>query len=91
MPKRTDNNQKRLVEQIRGIPGTSVLHLHEVGRGCGDLLVGYQNKNYFLEVKDPSQPPSKRKLTEDEQKFHANWKGQISIVETIEDVFKLLL
>ena len=38
---RVDANQPELVAQLRGIPGLTVQHLHAVGAGCPDLLVGY--------------------------------------------------
>lgn len=89
MYKRTDNNQKKLVEQIRRL-GASVTHLHALGKGNGDLLIGIRGKNFLLEVKDPAKSPSRKKLTKDEVKFHAAWQGQICIVETIDDVIKLI-
>ena len=39
--------------------------------------------NYLLEVKDGNKPPSARKLTKNEQKFHDTWRGQIAIVENV--------
>lgn len=90
MRKRVDNNQKKLVEQIRRIPGTSVAHTHMIGEGFPDLVCGFRGRTFLLEVKDPAQPPSKRRLTEDEKKFHEEWTGQIDVVETIDDVLRIL-
>lgn len=89
-PKRTDSNQSDLVKQIRKIPGVSVVSIHEKGQGVPDLLVGHRNRNYLLEVKDPSKSPSRRRLTPDEEKFHQSWSGQIAVVHTLEDVLKIL-
>jgi hypothetical protein len=86
---RIDGNQPDLVKQIRAL-GASVQHIHTVGRGVPDLLVGHRGTNYLLEVKDPAQPPSKRKLTEPEALWHSDWRGQVSIVETIEDFIALV-
>jgi hypothetical protein len=36
--------------------------------------------NYLLELKDSSKPPSKRRLTDDEQAWHEQWKGQVNVV-----------
>lgn len=88
--RRADGNQKALVEQMRSIPGLSVVHTHTVGKGLPDLILGYKGRNYLVEVKDPSQPPSKRKLTPDEVEFHESWTGSIHIVEKIEDVIKII-
>jgi hypothetical protein len=88
--KRTDNNQKSIVNSLRQIPGITVHPIHMVADGMGDIIVGSKGKNYIFEIKDPSQPPSKRKLTPAEENFHARWTGQIDIVETIEDVLKII-
>lgn len=87
--KRIDTNQPLLMKQIRAC-GFSVFTAHELGKGVPDIIVGAFGKNYLLEVKDPGKPPSKRKLTPDEIEFHSAWKGQISVVETIDDILKIL-
>lgn len=96
MPKRTDKNQPKIVEQLRAI-GCTVQHLHTVGQGCPDLLVGFVKKgvnggkfNFLFEIKDPLQPPSKRKLTPDEKVFHESWRGQVDIIETFDDALKII-
>lgn len=85
-----DINQPELVKQLRSIPGCTVQPLHMVGKGCPDLLVGFMNKNYVLEAKNPDMPPSKRKLTSDERRWHNCWAGQVAIVETFEDCLIVL-
>lgn len=79
---RVDDNQAEIVAALRGA-GCSVLSLAAIGKGCPDLLVCspfYPWKYHALEVKDGSKPPSARKLTPDQQKFHAEWKGWIHVV-----------
>jgi Holliday junction resolvase len=83
-----DANQGEIVKALR-LAGCTVLSLAPMGKGCVDLLVGKGGKNFLLEVKDPSQKPSQRKLTDDERAFHAAWLGQIAIVETAEEAIKL--
>ena len=51
MFKKVDSNQTRVVKALREL-GATVQHLHAVGKGCPDLLVGYKGSNYLLEVKD---------------------------------------
>lgn len=87
---KTDGNHSKLLKQIRCIPGVSVFSTHRVGQGFVDAVIGYRKKNFLLEIKDPAQPPSKRKLTPDEVKFHESWNGQVSVVETIDDVLKII-
>ncbi len=89
MIKKTDRNQAELMKQIRQC-GWSVVSLHTVGRGVPDLAVGAKGLNFFLEVKDPNQPPSKRKLTPDEQEFFRTWQGMVHIVHCIDDVIKIV-
>jgi hypothetical protein len=88
--RKADGNQSALVRQIRQIPGLMVRHTHTVGQGFVDAVIGYGGKNYLLEIKDPSKPPSQRKLTPDEQKFHDEWTGQVAVVETLDDVLRVI-
>ena len=90
MPRRTDANQKELVKAIRKL-GASVQDLSQVGKGCPDILVGYKGVNYLFEIKNPDMPPSKRRLTPDEMKFFEDWKGEMTIVKTIDDILGILI
>ena len=87
---KVDGNQPAIVAYLRGL-GASVLHMHTLGQGAPDLAVGFRGVTYFLELKDPSMKPSARKLTPDEQRFHAEWRGgPLVVVESIEDIMTLL-
>ncbi len=86
---RVDANQPAIVRALREL-GATVLHLHAVGHGCPDLLVGWKGSNFLLEVKDPTKKPSQRQLTEDEKAIHLAWQGQIAVVETAGEAIKLL-
>jgi hypothetical protein len=43
-----------------------------------------------LEVKDPAQPLSKRRLTTDQKRWHENWRGPVHIVETIDQALMIV-
>lgn len=86
---KVDANQTDITAALRQM-GASVQHLHTVGAGCPDLLVGFRGVNLLVEVKDGEKVPSKRKLTPDEQEWHEQWRGQVSIVESVEDAVALL-
>ena len=86
---RIDANQTAITQALRRM-GASVQHLHTLGAGCPDLLVGFRGVNLLMEVKDGEKIPSKRKLTPDEQEWHDTWRGQVSIVESVEDAVNLL-
>ncbi len=88
--KRVDANHKAMVAHIRRLPGATVLDLSAVGHGCGDILVGWKGKNYMIEIKDGDKPPSRRKLTKDQEYFHAQWSGQIAVIKNVDELWALL-
>lgn len=58
---------------------------------CGfDLVVGYKTQAILVEVKDGSKPPSARKLTENEERAHLNWKGPKAIVKSTEEAIDVV-
>jgi hypothetical protein len=81
---RIDRNQPEIVAALRAI-GCQVIPTHTVGQGFPDLVVDYHGRSCLVEVKDPLQPPSKRRLTPAQAEFHAAWTGPIYTVETPED------
>lgn len=84
MAKRVDANQKSIVAALRKA-GATVTHLHTVHKGCPDLLVGHKNKTYLMEVKVPGGA-----LTPAQEIWHAEWRGQKAIVETIEEALMVI-
>lgn len=95
---RVDANQAELVKLARSV-GASVQSLAPIGRGCPDLLIGYQRGgcphcdgrvNLLVEVKDGSRPPSERVLTPDEAEWHATWRGRVAVIESPEQMLALL-
>lgn len=87
-----DSNQTLIVSALRQV-GALVQHLHTVGGGCPDLLVGFRKRLVLLEIKDGSKKPSERRLTEAEEKFHALWKGAgfpVFVVETVEQALEAI-
>ena len=59
--------------------GATVTDLHGVGRGCPDLLVGYQGANYLLEVKT-----THGRLTPAERSWLESWCGSAAVVCDLE-------
>jgi hypothetical protein len=76
MPKRVDANQREIVEALRGI-GATVQHLHEVGKGCPDILVGYRGNNWLFEIKSKAG-----KMTPDEITWHNEWRGRVLTIRS---------
>lgn len=86
---RVDDNQAELVAQLRAY-GASVAVTSALGQGFPDIVVGFQGRNWLLEIKDPSKVPSKRRLTPDELAWHNDWRGSVHVVETFEDCTALI-
>jgi len=80
---RVDANQAKLVALFRKL-GFSVQHLHAVGRGVPDLMLGARGRNYLAEIKDGAKPPSARLLSPSQVAWHAEWRGQVAVIESEE-------
>lgn len=85
-----DRNQPEIVDALRKA-GASVQPLHSVGSGCPDLLVGHSGRTLLLECKDGSRPPSERRLTEDQVRWHETWRGQVAVVTSVDEALAVLL
>lgn len=68
--------------------GAQVLSLAEIGKGCPDLLIFHRGSLLLVEIKDGRKPPSQRKLTPDQQKFHALWSGAIKVVTSVDEAIE---
>lgn len=84
-----DRNELEIVSALREIPGLSVETGHD------DLLIGYQGKNYWFEVKSPDKvdkngmPYDKTSKTAKKQRELAeNWPGHYRIVSTLDQILE---
>jgi hypothetical protein len=84
-----DGNQGDIVAALEAA-GASVQSLAAVGAGCPDILIGYRGVNYAVEIKDPTQAPSDRRLTPMQKKWHAEWQGKAHLVETVEQALLIV-
>lgn len=85
-----DANQRQIIDALRKC-GATVQPLHTVGAGVPDLLVGYRGRTALVEVKDGSLPPSKRRLTPDQQTWHGQWQGgTLAVVCDVEGALRVL-
>ena len=84
---KVDVNQPAIVADIRAL-GWTVQHLHSLGQGCPDILVGAEGTNYLFEIKNPEYYDGK--LPDDEKEWHDMWRGQVDVVETIEDILEVV-
>jgi hypothetical protein len=82
-----DANQPQIEADLRAI-GASVVDLSAVGFGCPDLLVGYRDQTYLMEIKDPSKPKGDQKLKKGQLEFHGAWKGRpIAVIKSSDEAF----
>lgn len=92
-----DGNERDIVEALRAA-GHLVQPLHQ-GAGVPDLLVLVGNDRVhwgapvlvLLEVKDPSQPKHRQKLTEDQVRWHQQWaRAPLHIVNSVEQALAVV-
>lgn len=91
MKERVDSNHNDIVKALRGV-GAEVQSMASIGKGCADLLVAFRKIWYVAEVKDGSKPPSARKLTDDELKWHQrfNPKADVHIWNSVDDALRTI-
>jgi hypothetical protein len=77
-----DAAQPAIVKAIRAA-GASVLI---VNRLPFDIVVGYRNRNYLLEIKNSA----KGELTKSQVEFNASWRGQWSVVWNAEQALRII-
>ena len=87
MAKRSDNNQSSIMDDLRKM-GYSVESTHTLGKGRPDIIVGKYGFNFWIEIKNPEAAPADRKLTSDEQDWHAEWKGHKFVGHTSKEIHK---
>lgn len=86
---KVDANQGELVDVMRRM-GASVVITSVAGDGFPDTVVGWGGISVLAEIKDGAKVPSKRKLTEDQKKFHEEHKGAVTVIETVEQAVSLV-
>jgi hypothetical protein len=85
---RRDDNEKEIIAAMRA-EGAYVKQIND--EGLFDLLVSHRGETLLVEVKDGAKPPSARRLTDAEQKFHDEWPGDnLYIVNSVEEAIALL-
>ena len=85
-----DANQEAVVIALRAA-GAKVQSLAAVGKGVPDLLCQYKGTFYLIEVKDGRKPPSQRRLTDDQVKWHEEWKSAfLGVVESPDEALRFI-
>lgn len=78
-----DANQQAIVAALRAA-GATVQHLHQVGAGCPDLLVGFERQNFLIEVKNAAAGGT---LNDEQVKWHRSWRGQVRVITSSQQAF----
>ena len=86
---RADANQQSIFDALRAV-GASVADTHNVGNGVPDCFVLFRGTIFAVEIKNPKQPPSKRRLTPDEAEFRTKWRNVYHIVTTPEQALGVI-
>jgi len=82
--KRVDSNQPEIVKALRDV-GATVQHLHTVGAGCPDILVGFRGRNYLMEIKTKDGHVNSREL-----EWYSSWSGQANVVRTQDEALYII-
>ena len=87
-----DDNQTRIVKELRKLPGITVDLDHD------DILVGYEHpqgrRNYWFEVKNPDRCLNKdgkllkSALRPSQEKLLKEWKGQYKVVWSVKQILE---
>jgi hypothetical protein len=82
--KKIDVNQPEIVKALREA-GASVQILSAVGKGVPDILVGYNEVNYLMEIKYEDNG-----LTPPQRVWHSQWMGRVWVVRTKEQAVRII-
>ena len=85
---RRDHGEQDIIKAMRAC-GAYVKVIND--EGTFDLLCWYNGRTLLLEIKDGTKPPSARRLTDAEQKFHDEWPGDnLYILNSVQEALDLL-
>lgn len=85
----TDANHGTILRGLHRL-GIWARDTHEVGDGFPDIIAHGRSGFVLLEVKDPAQPPSRRRLTDAEEAFHGSCPGPVAVIHTIQEAVEEL-
>lgn len=78
-----DANELEIMDALRAV-GATILQINETN--AADLLVGFRDLNFVIEVKDGKYA----KLSEGQQEWHDSWQGQRAVVRSIEEALQVI-
>jgi hypothetical protein len=84
-----DKNQNEIVKALRNL-GAVVSITSSFGSGFPDIVVSYMNRWFLIEIKDGNEVPSKKKLTPDEDRFHAEQRAPVYTIYDTREALMLM-
>ena len=81
---RVDKTQNEIVVALRNV-GAKVAITSNLGNGFPDLIVGYRDTIWLMEVKSKGG-----KLTQDEESFYSEWRPYMVVVYTVDEALKAI-
>jgi hypothetical protein len=83
---KVDKNQPDIVKRLRSLPGVTVY------TGVDDIFVGYKNRNFWYEIKEPETVSKKTgevlesKIKTTQKKLRDEWQGHYRIVWSVKQI-----
>ena len=84
---RVDRNQPEIVKAFRDL-GWYVLIISQL-KNCCDIIVSRHGRTVAIEIKDGEKPRSQQKLSKGELIFKDEWKGEYSIITSVDEVYNI--
>ena len=78
--RKIDTTHTAIVRALHKIPGAQVIDTHRVGQDFPDVVVGYQRRNVFVEIKSSE----KSQITPGQFVMRQSWPGEYHIAWTPE-------
>lgn len=87
--KKVDENQPKIVKELRKVPGLSVALDHD------DILVGFRGATYWFEIKNPSRfkkdgTLQKGALKKSQRSLLNEFSGHYQVVSTSDEILKAI-
>ena len=85
---RTDGNHQQVKDDLEAaVPGISLFDASGMGKGFLDLVIGWLERTWLVEIKDPAKSASRRRLTAAQVGFHDNWQGHVITACSAAEIF----
>lgn len=88
---KVDNNQAKIVSDLEKLPGITVETGHD------DILVGYNGKTFWFEIKNPDRCRSEKTgklldscLKDDQKRIKETFTGQYDIVFSVGEILVII-